>query len=111
MTRDELIAQNEQLRAENATLKQRIALLEVQVAELEALVAQLKGQLEEAERAAKRQAAPFSKGPPKANPKRPGRKKGHAPAHRPKPDHVDRVVEVPLPSERCPEGRIQNLGE
>ena len=103
MTRDELIAQNEQLRAENATLKQRIALLEVQVAELEALVAQLKGQLEEAERAAKRQAAPFSKGPPKANPKRPGRKKGHAPAHRPKPDHVDRVVEVPLPSERCPE--------
>jgi len=79
-----------------------IARLGARVAELEAQVTQLKGQLEEAQRAAKRQAAPFSKGPPKANPKRPGRKPGHAPARRPKPEHVDRVVEVPLPQESCP---------
>jgi hypothetical protein len=56
----------------------------------------LKTELSEARRAAKRQAGPFSKGPPKKNPKRPGRKRGHAPAHRRVPRHVDRVVRVPL---------------
>ena len=34
------------------------------------------------------------------NPKPPGRKKGHAPAHRPVPDHLDEEVTVPLHS--CP---------
>lgn len=93
----DLAAENEQLRTENATLRQRIAELEELVAKLEAELAQIKGQLEEAERAGKRQAAPFSKGPPKANPKRPGRKAGHPPAHRPRPERIDRVLEAELP--------------
>ncbi len=62
----------------------------------------LKAELEQSRRAGKRQAAPFSKGSPKANPQRPGRKAGHPPSHRPEPpDQVDLTIEVPLPPE-CP---------
>jgi transposase len=73
------------------------------IEELRAEVDRLKRELEESRRAGKRQAAPFSKGPPKADPKRPGRKPGHAPDRRavPPPGQVDRTVEVPLP-EACP---------
>jgi transposase len=94
MTPEELATENEHLRAENAALKQRLA-------ELEALVKAFQTQLEAALRAGKRQAAPFSKGAPKAEPKTPGRKAGHPAAQRPKPQRVDRVVEAALPA-RCP---------
>jgi transposase len=72
--------------------------------ELLAEVDRLKAELEQARRAGKRQAAPFSKGPPKPHPKRPGRKAGHAPSHRPTPppEQVDRTIEVPLPPD-CPD--------
>jgi transposase len=77
-----------------------------QIDELRAEVERLKAELEQSRRAGKRQAAPFSKGSPKADPKRPGRKAGHPPSHRPPPppDQVDRTIEVPLPPE-CPECR------
>jgi len=94
MTYDELLAQNENLRAESLTLKQRISALEA------ALKTALE-QLEAAQRAAKRQAAPFSRGQRKPNPKRPGRQEGHAPAHRPTPKRVDRVLAVPLNRTQC----------
>ncbi len=71
----------------------KIAELEARLAKLEALA-----------RAGKRQAAPFSKGPPKADPKRPGRKSGdHYGTHqrRAAPAHIDEVHEAPLPG-RCP---------
>lgn len=58
------------------------------LAELEARVAELTRKLDEATRAGKRQAAPFRKGPPKPDPKKPGRKSGdaHGPhGHRPMP--------------------------
>lgn len=77
---------------------------QAQIAALTAEVARLRTELEEARRAGKRQAAPFRKGPPKAHPKRPGRKAGdqHGPhAHRPPPEHLDEVLEAPLP-EACP---------
>jgi transposase len=64
----------------------------------------LRGQLEQARRAGKRQAAPFSKGEPKRDPARPGRKSGErygTKAHRPVPDHVDEEIRVPLP-DACP---------
>src|SRR5579871_4661458 len=51
------------------------------VAELEAQVAELTRRLDDALRAGKRQAAPFRKGPPKPDPKTPGRKSGDAPRH------------------------------
>jgi len=65
----------------------------------------LREDLEAAQRAAKRQAAPFSRGKPKPNPQRPGRKSGaaHGPHHhRPFPDHVDEEIQVAAP-EKCPD--------
>jgi transposase len=75
-----------------------------QIDELRAEVERLKADLEQSRRAGKRQAAPFSKGMPKAQPKRPGRDHGHPPTHRPPPtpEQVDRIIEVPLPPD-CPE--------
>ena len=75
-----------------------------QLDELRAEVERLKAELEQSRRAGKRQAAPFSKGSPKADPKRPGRKAGHPASHRPvpPPEQVDRTIEVPLPP-NCPE--------
>ncbi len=79
--------------------------LDRRVRQLEAENRKLKELLEEARRACKRQAAPFSKGPPKRRPKKPGRKAGAKygrRASRPIPTRVDEVVEVPLPP-ACPD--------
>ncbi len=54
-----------------------------QIDELRAEVERLKAELEQSRRAGKRQAAPFSKGAPKAHPRRPGRQAGHPSSHRP----------------------------
>jgi transposase len=65
----------------------------------------LRKALEEALRSLKRQAAPFSKGKPKADPKRPGRKSGGeygTRAFRAIPDHVDEQIAVSLPKS-CPD--------
>jgi len=68
----------------------------------------LKKKLEEALRAGKRQASPFSKGSPKPSPRRPGRKPGrdHGPVNlRRRPEHVDEthVAAVPLTCDHCGE--------
>ena len=57
--------------------------------------------------AAKRQAAPFSKGKPKSRPKKPGRKQGdqhgkHAHREPPPPSQVDETLDAPLP-DQCPD--------
>ena len=74
---------------------------------------QLKHELDLARRAAKRQAAPFSKGEPKADPKRPGRKPGTQygrKAQRAIPLHVDDEIIVVLPDRSpCCGGEIENL--
>ncbi len=67
--------------------------------------ARLRKELEGAQRASKRQAAPFSRGKRKSQPKSPGRKPGKAYGEhhrRPIPDHVDEPVTVAVP-EKCPE--------
>ena len=94
----------EELLAENALLRQRVA-------ELESVVEELRRQLEELRRSNKRQAAPFSKGAPKENPKPPGRKPGHPPSFRMIPQRVDRIEDVPLAFTVCPEcgGRIEQI--
>jgi len=96
----------QQLLDENGRLKRRVAQLETRVEQLTAQVRQLTAQLQEALRASKRQAAPFSKGPPKSNPKRPGRKPGKdygKKARRPIPKQPpDEVIDVPLP-DTCPD--------
>ena len=88
----QLRAQVDQLRRENERLRR----------ELE----EARTNLDQAQRQSKRQAAPFSKGPPKPHPKTPGRKSGTAHGrhgHRlpPGPAAVDEVLEAPLP-EACP---------
>jgi transposase len=86
------------------------------VAELEARVAELTRSLDAALRASKRQAAPFRKGPPKPNPKTPGRKSGGAHGthgHRPPPppEQVAECHEARLP-DACPhcQGRLVETG-
>ncbi len=76
------------------------------IAQLEAQVADLTRRLEDALRAGKRQAAPFRKGPPKEQPKTPGRKSGDAHGnhgHRPTPppEQINECHDVPLP-DACP---------
>jgi transposase len=89
--------------------------LEREVAALTERLARVEGLLEEARRAGKRQAAPFRKKAPKADPKRPGRKAGedHGGHHRRAvPERVDETHEAPLP-ECCPgcgERRLNETG-
>ncbi|QEL17567.1 IS66 family transposase [Limnoglobus roseus] len=89
--------------------------LSKQVAELTAQVAELTRKLEEATRAGKRQAAPFRKGPPKPDPKTPGRKSGDAHGtHRHRPSPTEPIAErhdANLP-DACPHcrGRIVETG-
>jgi transposase len=74
------------------------------IAELETRIKQLEQRLEELSRSAKRQAAPFSRGLPKADPKKPGRKSGEdygTKAFRAVPPVIDEVHEAPLP-QKCP---------
>jgi transposase len=88
--RERLRTENERLRAERERLQE--------------INQRLRGEVEALRRAAKRQAAPFSKGDPVPNPKRSGRKPGVAygtRAHRRPPEHVDQVVAVGLPA-CCP---------
>jgi transposase len=73
---------------------------------LQRRVAELEQRLDELERSRKRQAAPFAKGPPRARPKKPGRKPGpqhgdHAHRPPPPPETIDAVLEAPLP-DACP---------
>lgn len=94
---------------------QVIAELQRRVAALEAQVERLTKLLEEAQRAGKRQAAPFAKKEPKKDPKTPGRKAGDdygTKAYRQPPpaEEIDEVLDAPLP-EVCPccGGRIEEL--
>jgi transposase len=79
--------------------------LQRRVAELESQVERLTQLLEQQQRAGKRQAAPFSKRPPKSHPMKPGRKPGAnygTKAHRLPPAHIDETYEAPLP-DACPD--------
>lgn len=76
-----------------------------QLKKAQAEIERLRKALEEALRSLKRQAAPFSKGQPKSNPKRPGRKSGRdygQRAFRAIPDRVDEKISVELPK-KCPD--------
>ena len=98
-----LRAENQQLRDEKAALEKRVALLEADLQALKELLdtAQRRGN-PRAKPGAGVQATPFSKGEPKAAPKKPGRKVGLLAAHRAIPEKVDRTAEAPLPP-ACPE--------
>ena len=81
--------------------------LREQVAALQAKVEQLTQLLDQSQRAAKRQAAPFAKGPPQEHPKKPGRKRGrhhgrHGHRSIPPPERIDETHEASLP-DACPD--------
>ena len=89
-----------------AALEKRVAELEKIIAALQVENARLKARLEEAVRAGKRQAAPFSKRQPKVNPKSSARPKGasygkHGQRPEPPADQVNQTIDAPLP-EHCP---------
>jgi len=95
--------ENAQLRQQNRKLTQTVTRLGDQVEQLTQEVRQLRQQLEQAQAAAARQAAPFRRREPLKKPpeqrKKPGRRAGHAGAHRRTPP-IDHLQVVPLPC--CP---------
>src|SRR5512142_913430 len=102
----QLRAQVEQLRQENERLHQENERLRQENERLQRELEGARVGLDQAQRQSKRQAAPFSKGPPKPQPKKPGRKSGKAHGrhgHRllPSPAAVDEILEAPLP-DACP---------
>lgn len=80
---------------------QRLAVLEQTVAAQQRQIEQLRQQLDQLQRAGKRQAAPFRRRQPKPDPKPPGRPQGHPCNRRPFPEHIDRTIDVPC--DRCPD--------
>jgi transposase len=100
----ELVQELRRVREEGQWARRRMEQLESENQRLEEENKRLRKELETAQRAARRQAAPFSRGKPKSQPKRPGRKSGaaHGPHHqRPIPDRVDEEIQVTAPAQ-CP---------
>ena len=99
----ELEQEIERLRQDKERLQEQLEQWRRKAERLEQENKRLEKELEAARRSIKRQAAPFSKGEPKADPKRPGRKAGAAygqRACRPVPQRIDQQVAVPAPR-RC----------
>ena len=97
--------ERDQARKESERLQKESEQLQEEKQRLEEELKRLRKELGTAQRAAKRQAAPFSRGKPKSNPRPPGRKSGAAHGRhyqRPIPDHVDEEIPVAAP-EQCPE--------
>ena len=87
-----------------ARLTEALAVRDASIVARDARIVELERLLEESRRSGKRQAAPFRKGDPVADPKTPGRKRGglhgrHA--HRLPPPDRDRTLDAPLPG-CCP---------
>jgi transposase len=80
---------------------------ELRIRDLEGRVAELTAEIDRLLREGKRQAAPFSKGKRKANPKRPGRKPGQGVfRHRTAPDPsqlTEPPIPVPVQETACPD--------
>jgi transposase len=104
---DQARRRNAQLERERRQLENEVGRLEEEKRRLEEELKRVRNELDTAQRAARRQAAPFSRGPRKSNPKSPGRKSGKAYGQhrrRPIPEHVDERITVAVP-EQCPNCR------
>jgi transposase len=104
-----LVAERDALRAERDELATRLRRAEMENRRQRGEIDRLKAALEEALRAAKRQAAPFRRRRRKGRSGRPGRKPGHAPANRPVPDHVDEDLFEPLRGCPCCGGDVEDV--
>lgn len=94
--------ENERLRQEIQALRQQLAEALEQIEALRQRNAELKALLVQAQRAKRRQAAPFGRKKRKSRPKKPGRKKGHRGSRRKPPKHVDQTLSAPR-LEDCPD--------
>src|SRR5688572_10177171 len=99
---DRLQREKEELATINARLAAEKLGLEREIAKLKEELEEARERIDELERTAARQAAPFRRrGELKvAEPKRPGRAAGHRGMRRERPRHVDQIVEQPLTA--CP---------
>lgn len=99
---ERLRREKEVLAVLNARLAAEMVGLELENSKLKTELEQAQKQIEELQRTVARQAAPFRRREALkvAERKRPGRKAGHRGMRRPRPVHVDQVVEQPLPA--CP---------
>src|SRR5688572_21967909 len=99
---DRLCREKEELAEANARLVAEKLDLERENAQLKEELEKAQGRIEELERTAARQAAPFRRREALkvAEKKPPGRQAGHRGVRRERPVHVDQVVEQPLLS--CP---------
>jgi hypothetical protein len=90
--------------------QQKIEELEKKINDLNDRNSGLSGRVEQLEKVAARQAAPFRRAEKHRSraPQKPGRPAGHPGVHRSIPDHIDQEIVVPL--EHCPECG-QALGE
>lgn len=113
----EYLAQLEQLGVVGQWARDQIITLTIENTRLQqelksaqASLEQLSERLDQVQRQAYRQAAPFRRAEEERNrhPARPGRKAGHPASFRPKPDHIDERIHVPL--EICPHCR-EAVGE
>jgi transposase len=86
-----------------AKLTARIAVLENALSEARGQQSKLQTSLDQVNRQAHRQAAPFriSENKRKSDPKKPGPKKGHPGIYRATPSHIDETIDVAL--EKCPQ--------
>ena len=101
--RAQLMVRCASLAAEDEGLWGEVSRLLAENGRLQARVELLQGQLEEPRRAAKRQAAPFSRGDASGSPRRPGRRSGDdhgRHGHRQPPGEVDEELDSPL-VDRC----------
>ena len=101
----ELIQQLRRTQEQLDQTRQEKQRLESEIARLREENARLQKELETAQRATKRQAAPFSRGKRERQPKPPGRRSGKAYGkhhRRPITDHVDEEITVAAP-EQCPD--------
>ena len=107
---DRLSREKEELGAINTRLLAEKLGLERENAKLKEELEKAQERIDELERTAARQAAPFRRREALkvAEPKRPGRPVGHRGLWRERPRHVDEVVEVPLAA--CPQcgGAVQD---
>jgi transposase len=102
---EDLARENERLRRKIEALERGKASADRERERLRRKIERLQQHLDAARRAGFRQAAPFSRGAPKPDPKRPGRKRGPGygkRARRRKPRTINVIYEAPLP-QSCPE--------
>ncbi len=93
-----------QLEDENRQLQRHVEQARFKNQRLKKRIERLEHELEKARRAVHRQAAPFSKGEPKAEPKTPGRKSGREYGERGfrhVPERVEEELQAPLSSRLC----------